>query len=76
MLAGAFALFFLINNTTIGFFCLHFLMRKIGHFFDDMTKSTLLVGGNLKSYGNFEILKFDRRTVRSAACSLVGRCTM
>ena len=36
-------------------------------FFDDLTKSTLLAGGNSKSYGNFEILKFDRRTVGSAA---------
>ena len=35
-------------------------------FFDDLTKSTLLAGGNSKSYGNFEILKFDRRTVGSA----------
>jgi hypothetical protein len=42
-------------------------MRKIRDFFDDMTKSTLLAGGNSKSYGNFEILKFDRRTIRSAA---------
>ena len=36
-------------------------------FFDDQTKSTLLTGGNSKSYGNFEILKFDRRTVGSAS---------
>ena len=42
-------------------------MRKIQDFFDDVTKSTLLAGGNSKSYGNFEILKFDRRTVGSAA---------
>jgi hypothetical protein len=32
-------------------------MRKIQDFFDDLTKSTLLAGGNSKSYGNFEILK-------------------
>jgi hypothetical protein len=42
-------------------------MRKIPDFFDDLTKSTLLAGGNSKSYGNFEILKFDKRTVGSAA---------
>ena len=36
-------------------------------FFDDLTKSTLLAGGISKSYGNFEILKFDRRTVGSAS---------
>jgi hypothetical protein len=32
-----------------------------------MTKSTLLAGGISKSYGNFKILKFDRRTVGSAS---------
>jgi hypothetical protein len=46
-------------------------MRKILNFFDDLTKSTLLDGGNSKSYGNFEILKFDRRTIGPAA---VYRC--
>ena len=61
MLIGAVA-HFIFLNTAIGFFFLHFLMRKIRVFFDDLTKSTLLAGGNPKSYGNFEILKFDRRT--------------
>ena len=36
-------------------------------FFDDLTKSTLLAGEISKSYGNFEMLKFDRRTVGSAS---------
>jgi hypothetical protein len=36
---------------------------KFGTFLDDLTKSTLLAGGNSKNYGNFEILKLDRRTV-------------
>ena len=48
-------------------FFLHFLIGKIRDFFDDLTKSTLLAGGISKSYGNFEILKFDRRTVGSAS---------
>jgi hypothetical protein len=42
-------------------------MRKILDFFDDLTKSTLLAGGNSKSYGNFQILKFDRQTVGFAS---------
>jgi hypothetical protein len=44
-----------------------FLIGKIRDFFDDLTKSTLLAGGISKSYGNFKILKFDRRTVGSAS---------
>jgi hypothetical protein len=47
-------------------FFLHFLMRKFRDFFDDLTKSTLLASGNSKTYGNFEILKFDRWTAGSA----------
>jgi hypothetical protein len=46
----------------IGFFSFNiFYSVKFGTFFDDLTKSTLLAGGNSKSYGTFEILKFDRR---------------
>jgi hypothetical protein len=30
------------------------LQKRLWDFFDDLTKSTLLVGGNSKSYGNFE----------------------
>ena len=66
VLAGAVALLFFLN-TAIGFFFLHFLIGKILDFFDDLTKSTLSAGGISKSYGNFEILKFDRRTVGSAS---------
>jgi hypothetical protein len=62
----ALSLFFFFLNTAIGFFFLHFLIGKILDFFDDLTKSTLLAGGISKSYGNFEILKFGRRTVGSA----------
>ena len=58
---------FFFLNTAIGFFFLHFFIGKIPDFFDDLTKSTLLAGGISKSYGNFEILKFDRRTVGSAS---------
>jgi hypothetical protein len=60
---------FFFLNTAIGFFFFYIFYRvKFGtFFFDDLTKSTLLAGGNSKSYGNFEILKFDRRTVGSAA---------
>ena len=53
VLAGAVALFF---NMAIGFFSFNiFYSVKFGTFFDDLTKSTLLAGGNSKSYG---ILKF------------------
>ena len=55
------------------FFFLHFLIGKIRNFFDDLTKSTLLAGGISKSYGNFEILKFDRRTVGSASVYTTDR---
>jgi hypothetical protein len=55
------------KNTAIGsFFFTFFIALNLG-LFDDLTKSTLLAGGDSKSYGNFEILKFDRRTVGSAA---------
>jgi hypothetical protein len=67
VLAGAVALFFFLNTAIGFFFFLHFLIGKIRDFFDDLTKSTLLAGGISKSYGNFEILKFDRRTVGSAS---------
>jgi hypothetical protein len=67
VLAGAVALFFLFKNTAIGSFFFTFLIGKIQDFFDDLTKSTLLAGGISKSYRNFEILKFDRRTVLSAS---------
>jgi hypothetical protein len=55
VLAGAVALFFFFFNTAIGFFLyIYLLKRKIRDFFDDLAKSTLLAGGNSKSYGNFE----------------------
>ena len=38
-------------------------MRKIRDFFDDLTKSTLVAGGNPKSYGNFEIWQVDAELV-------------
>ena len=60
------SIFFIIKYSYRLFF-LHFLIGKIREFFDDLTKSTLLAGGISKSYGNFEILKFDRRTVGSAS---------
>jgi hypothetical protein len=49
------------KKTDVGFFFYMFYSVKLGTFFDDLTKSTLLAGGNSNSYGNFEILKFDRR---------------
>ena len=58
---------FFFLNTAIGFFFFTFLICKIPDFFDDLTKSTLLAGGISKSYENFEILEFDRRTVGSAS---------
>ena len=48
--------FLLKKNIAIGFFFFYiFYSVKFGtFFFDDLAKSTLLAGGNSKSYGNFE----------------------
>jgi hypothetical protein len=66
--------FFLKYSYRLFFF--HFLMRKIRDFFDDLTERTLFAGGNSKSYGHFENLKFDRRTVGSAPELFILYCSL
>ena len=61
VLGGAVFFYYYLNTAVGSFFFLTFLMRKIQDFLDDLVESTFLAGGNSKSYGNFEILKFDRR---------------
>jgi hypothetical protein len=55
VLAGAVALSFFLNTALGFFFCVFYSVKFWTFFFDNLTKSTLLAGGNSKSYRIFEI---------------------